>query len=134
MEEYFENESDLLLEDTREDFEDIWKRNIVQATLIRQSNPTSGDYFSEDTDPGESKRDFWINIQGISSQAYKRITAGLITPDSTLHGYVRWDEDIKNLDIIKFGSFLYRIVDFNEAFYSGNFVFKEFNLKKIDAA
>jgi len=129
--EYFEQDGDLDIEDVRDDFNYIWSKNLIQVELIRESNPQQGDYFA-DVENIEIKRKLWINIQGVNSDYYRRMMAGLITPDSTYHCYVKWDEDIENLDIIKIGKYYFRIVDFNKALYEGQYVFQEFNIKRID--
>lgn len=132
MNEYFEEDLDYSLEDIREDFEYIWKKNILQSDLIREQNPQAGDYFATESDESRYSRKLWINVQGISSDNYKTAEQGLITPDAHLHGYVKWDEDIENLDIIKIDNWYYRIQNYNKSMYAGQFVFQEFDLYRID--
>ena len=131
MDEYYDEDQDLDLDEVREDFMHIWSKNIVQCELIRENNPQAGDYFREDEDEISVRRKIWLNIQGISSDAYKRMDAGIITPDATLHCYAKWDEDIDNLDIIKFGNYTYRIENFNKSQYSGQVAFQDFDMKRI---
>jgi hypothetical protein len=131
MEEYYSDDSDLNVNDMREDFREIWKQNIQQVELIRERNPQAGDYFHDDEDNIELRTRIWMNIQGISSDAYTRMDAGIITPNATLKAYVEWNTDIENLDVIKVGEYTYRISDYNKSQHNGQFVFKEFNLKRI---
>ena len=132
MDEYFTDDSDLDIKDVWEDFEYIWSKNIVDCELLRENNPQSGDYFREDEDAIKIRRHIWLNIQGISSDAYRRMNAGIITPDATLHAYAKHDEDIQDLDVIKFGVWKYRIQGFNKSQYSGQVAFQEFDMKRID--
>lgn len=132
MEEYFQEMHDLDMDRVRDDFIFIWGRNITQVELIREKNPEAGDYFHEDESEIEVRRKVWMNIQGISSNAYKRIDPGIVTTDAILHAYVKWDEDIENLDVIKFEKYIFRIINYNKSMYSGQYAFKEFDLKKID--
>lgn len=133
MDEYYEDNTDLDLEEVREDFEYIWSKNIVQVELIREENPVSGDYFNEDEANVIIRRRIWLNIQGVTnSDAYKRITPGVVTTESTLHVYAKWDEDIRNLDVIKFEERTYRIEGFDKSRYAGQIVFQDFDLKRID--
>jgi len=132
MEEYFRDTSSIVLDRIREDFMFIWQKNIIQVELIREKNPQAGDYFHEDENEIELRKKIWMNIQGTSSNAYKRTDSGIVTTDSTLHAYVKWDEDIENLDVIKFKKDIFRIVNYNKSMYSGQYAFKEFDLKKID--
>lgn len=132
MDEYFEEDLDYDIEDIREDFEFIWRKNIIQVDLIRQENPQAGDYFSDTEDEGKYSRKLWANIQGISSENYKEVEQGIITPDAHLHVYVKWNEDLENLDIIKFGNWYYRIKDYNKSFYNGQYAFQDFDIYRID--
>lgn len=131
MDEYYDETPDYEVERMREDFEFIWKRNIVCTELIRQENPQAGDYFREDENPKDIRRKIWLNIQGVTFTNFKRMEAGLITPESTLHVYAKHDENIDNLDIIKIGTFLYRVEGFNKSIYDGQFIFFEFDMKRI---
>ena len=58
--------------------------------------------------------------------------AGIITPDATLHAYAKWDEDIEDLDVIKFGVWVYRIKGFNKSQYAGQISFQDFDLTRQD--
>jgi len=132
VDEYFSDDPDIDVDRIREDFLCIWQKNIIQVDRIRLSNDQAGDYFREDESDGESRRKIWINVQGINSNAYKRIEAGLITPDATLHAFTKYDEDIEEQDVIKIGLFLYRIQGFNKSSFSGQTAFMDFDLKRID--
>jgi len=131
---YYDVDDDLDIEDVREDFDYIWSKNIVEVELIREKNPQAGDYFREGESPETLRKKIWVNIQGTSSDLYKRMVMGIITPDATLHIYVRWDEDIEDLDIIKFGNWTYRIEGFNKSRYAGQTAFQDFDIKRIDKA
>ena len=131
--EYYENDEDLDIDSIREDYEYIWGKNIMQVDLIRETNKLDGDYFGV-ADNIQIRKKLWMNVQGINSDIYKRMMAGVITPDATLHAYVKWDEDIENLDVIKIGSWYYRIIGFNKSMYAGQFCFKDFDLKRVDRA
>jgi len=129
--EYFDTQdTDLDISQVREDYEFIWHHNIVQCDLIREENPQQGDYFA-DADNITIKKKLWINIQGVSSDYYKRLVEGIITPDSTYKCYVKYDEEIENLDVISFAGYYFRIVDFNKSLYQGQFCFQEFSIKRI---
>ena len=132
MNEYFDEDSDYDINDVREDFEYIWKKNIVQVDLVRQTTPQAGDYFSSTEDEGQVTFKLWANIQGISSDQYKQAVQGIITPDAQLHVYVKWDENIENLDIIKFSDWYYRIKNYNKSMYDGQFAFIDFDIYRID--
>lgn len=132
MEEYFDDAPDYDVEDMRNDFFEIWKRNIIQLDLIRETNPLAGDYFSDDTTSGTQTRKIWVNVQGITTDAYKQLEAGISSPEAEMKCFVRWDEDIENLDILKLGSYYYRIKNFNKAFFNGQYVFKDFSIYLID--
>jgi len=107
-------------------------RNIIQVDIIREKNPQAGDYFREGESPDTIRRKIWLNIQGTSSNEYKRIQAGIITPDGTLHAYAKWDEDIEDLDVVKVGDWYYRIMGFNKSQYAGQIAFQDFDLKRQD--
>ncbi len=132
MDEYYEEDFDLNVDEVREDFEYLWSKNIVECELIREENPQAGDYFREGESPVEVRRKIWLNIQGISSDMYRRVSSGLITPDATLHAFAKWDEDLNNLDIIKIGKWQYRIEGLNKSQYAGQYVFQDFDLKRVD--
>jgi len=132
MDEYYEENLDYELTDMREDYEYIWDKNIVECDLIREENPQAGEYFSEDESEIKIKRKIWLNVQGVSSNDYKRVLAGVITPDATLHAYAKWNDDIEDLDVISFGKWNYRITGFNKSRYDGQVVFQEFDMKRID--
>jgi hypothetical protein len=134
MDEYYEENLDLDIVQVREDFEFIWSKNIVEVDLFREENPQAGDYFREDESPNTIHRKIWLNIQGINSEHYRRMLAGVITPDATLHAFAKYDEDIRNLDVIKFGNWQFRIIGFNDSMYAGQCAFKDFDLKRIDKA
>ena len=133
MDEYYEEDYDLELDRVREDFEFIWSKNIVQVELIREKNPQQGDYFNNDANV-IIRRMIWLNLQGISSHDYKRMVAGIITPDAKLHAYAKYDDDIQNLDVIKFGDWVYRIDGFNKSMYAGQIAFQDFDIKRQDKA
>lgn len=132
--EYYEDNADYDIEQMREDFRFIWIKNVVQVTLVREKNPDAGDYFREDEDNLLVKRRIWLNIQGTTSKMFKRWVAGVITPDSSLHAYALWEEDIQNLDVISFGGWRYRIRNYNESMYEGQNVFKEFDMYRVEHA
>ena len=131
--EFFSDDADLDMEQVREDYAYIWGKNIIQVELIRQENPQAGDYFREGESKEEIRRTVWLNVQGVSTDAYSRMQAGIVTPEATYSCYAKHDEDIRNLDIVKLGTFLFRVQEHNKSFYSGQIAFQKFNLKKIDS-
>jgi len=130
--EFFDQELDLDVERVKEDFETIWSKNIIEVDLIRELNPSANDYFAEGENPNAIRRKVWLNVQGVSTDAYRRMVAGIITPDSTYNCFAKWDEDIQNEDIIKIGTFTFRVQNHNKSMYAGQYVFQEFQLKRID--
>lgn len=116
----------------REDFETIWLKNVVEVTLQREKDPTAGDYFSEDDSSGEYRRKVRLNIQGVSSDNYRRAEQGLVTAGQVYKAYARWDEDIRNGDRVLWNKKIFIIKEHNKSLYDGQCTFQEFNLVRAD--
>jgi len=130
--EYYASDADLDIAQVREDFEFIWKKNIIEVELIRQENPDAGNYFKESESSSTIRRKVWLNVQGVSTDAYKRMEAGIITPDTKLSAFAKSSEDIRGLDIIKIGNYVYRVTGLNKSAYAGEVAFINFDLTRID--
>lgn len=126
----------------RKDFESIFKTNIVQMEIIRNSNTQAGDYFYDDEQQGQTLTTIELNIQGQISNAYNRENQGIIG-QGRLHAYARWNADILETDMLRvstavvIGTFvlnrgdIFKIENFNKSSVEGKVVFQEFDLKKV---
>lgn len=112
----------------REDFEKIFLANTQTVTLIRDSYVDAGNYGQVGVDNTREEREIELNIQGISSDSYRREKYGLDSAASILHAYAKFDEDIQNNDIILIDSIEYFVINMNKSYKDGQVAFQEFDL------
>lgn len=149
MVDYYDYEGevpDVEIQDMREDFEAIWSKNAVDVELIRFDNEydvvENADFFGTNTRSVVTKKIIKMNIQ-ISSANPDRVDAGVRKID-TYHCYVRWNEEIKLTDKIRFindyklgAEYLRKgdtfiVQNVSGGIHHGQYAFHEFDIKKID--
>lgn len=124
---------DLSLDEIREDFFDIWQKNITVVTQIRKSISDAGNYGSEEEDnDNEVDKEIRINIQGAGSDEYSREKYGIDTSSHSWHCYCLHTENLSNEDRILWNGTRFIIKNLNQGTYAGERVFWEFDLKGID--
>ena len=120
------------IDDVREDFEVIWFKNVIEVLISRDANSSAGDYFNEDDVSKTGFRKMKLNIQGISSNLYRRGEQGLVTAGQTYKAYARWNEDVQNKDIIIWDKQRFVIKNHNKSLYEGQVCHQEFDLARVD--
>jgi hypothetical protein len=120
------------IDTTRLQFQAIWSKNTVLVEVQRFDRPQAGDYFHDDESPGPVVRTIWMNVQGTSSNFYRRDKFGITSTESRFHAYTRWYEDIQNNDRIIWDGKMYVVENWNRSLYGGQIVFQEFDLKVVD--
>jgi len=128
---------ELDINQVREDFYCIWKKNIMEVTLVRENRPMAGDYFHDDIEPDPVSKKIYLNIQGLGTDGYDRKVQGIVETGQSFHAYALWNEDIVNQDIIYMtdatGTTLkFVIKNMNKSLYAGQFAFQEFDLVRVN--
>lgn len=124
---------DLDIADVREDFFDIWQKNITIVIQTRLNNFEAGNYGSGDEkDSYAINKEIRVNIQGQNSDFYTRQKYGLDTSGKTWHCYCLYTEDLKNEDRMLWNGNRYVMKNLNQGTYAGQRVFWEFDLVSVD--
>jgi len=127
------NVPDLSIEEIREDFFDIWQKNITIVRQTRLYDNEAGNYGSDDEENVfEVDKEIYINIQGKGTDDYSREKYGIDTTSKSWHCYTLHTEDLKNNDRMLWNGTRFVISNLNQAYYNGERVFWEFDLIGID--
>ena len=120
---------DISIKRIRSDFEKIFNYHSYTCTLIRFSDPSSGDFFDISGDSGTTQIPIRISIQG-TADMIQRLIQGIEMPKARIHCFTKYDTiEIRPTDLIKFKDKYFKINNFHEAIKNGEIAFYEFDLE-----
>ena len=118
---------DVSIDRIRNDFGLIFDTHKTTAVRIRDSEPTSGEFFNEGTSNTTTRTNIEVSVQG-TPDAIKRLAQGVSVPQGLVKGYVEYTTDINENDLFEIFGQKFKIGNLAESIKSGNSGFKEFDL------
>jgi hypothetical protein len=127
---------DVSAEKMRQDFYNVWIRNLTIVIQQRMKDTEAGNYGSDnESEEFEVDKEIYLNIQGSSSNAYKLAQYGLDTTQRIYKCYALHTEDFVPRDRIIWGGRKFRIVNLNQGLKNGTTgprIFWELEIVSVD--